>query len=100
MVNTALRRAGSHHAWAKAFVYSGTLGSALHNERCLHFRHTPCAIPHDFIPARLAILYPRSLVADRRARPDGDAHGAARLLDPALDCRPDAKPVSARRRSL
>ena len=41
-------------------------------------------IPHDLIPARLAFLHPRSLVANRGAGLDCDDHGAAGLLDPAL----------------
>src|ERR1700704_902118 len=95
MVNTALRRAGGDYAWAEAFVYPGTLGSALHNERCLHLRDPAFPIPHDFIPARLALLHSRSLVADHRAGHHRDDHGAARILDPALSRRPNEKSVSS-----
>src|SRR2546423_10589823 len=97
MVNTALRRAGGHYAWATAVVYSGTLGGALHNEWCLHFGDHFRPIPHDLVPARLAFFQPRSVVANRRARPRRDADGAARFLDFALARRPDQKSLSSRR---
>src|ERR1700674_4739282 len=96
MVNTPLRRAGGDYARAKAFVYPGTMGSALHNERRLHLRDSAFAIPHDFIPPRLAFLYARNMVANRRAGCDRHAHGAACLLDPALARRPNEKSVSSR----
>src|ERR1700738_272391 len=95
MVNTPLRRAGGDYAWAKAFVCAGKMGSPLHNERCLHLRHPAFPIPYDFIPARLALLHSRSLVADRRAGPDRDAHGAARVLVFALSRRPNEKSLSS-----
>src|SRR6266404_5974283 len=96
MVNTALRRVGGDYAWAEAFVYPGTLGSALYNGRGLHVRDHPFAIPHDLIPARIALLYPRSLVADRRAGHHRGDHGAARFFHPALACRPNEKSLSSR----
>src|ERR1043166_6857981 len=86
MVNTPLRRAGGHYAWPEAFVYSGTLGSALRNERSLHLRDSAFSISYDCFPARLACFHPRGLVANRRARSDCHDHGAAGLLDSAYAC--------------
>src|SRR3954462_3395827 len=100
MVNTALCRAGGHYAWATAVVYQGTLGSALHNERGLHFRHRPRAIPDDFLPPRLAFFHPGSVVADHWAGHHRDDHGAAGFLDSALSGGPNEKPVSSRPRRL
>src|ERR1051325_10102001 len=100
MVNTALRRSGGHYAWASAVVYSGTLGSALHNDWCLHFRNFAGAIPDDFFPADLDLLHPRSVVGDPRAGHHRDAHGAARFLDPALARWPNEKSLSSRPRVL
>src|SRR4051794_6717354 len=100
MVNTPLRCAGGDYAWATAVVYSGTLGSALHNDWCLHFLHPACAIPDDFFPAHVALLQPGSLVADHRAGHHRDDHGAARFLDSALACRPNEKSLSSRPRVL
>src|ERR1700730_5215733 len=80
MVNTPLRRAGGHYAWPEAFVYSGTLGSALHNERALHVRDSSLPISYDCFPARLACFYARGLVANRRAGRDRNADGAAGFL--------------------
>src|SRR3954471_2645188 len=100
MVNTALRRSGGNYAWATAVVCPGTLGSALHNERGLHFRHSALAIPDDFLPARLALFHAGSLVADRRAGYHRDDHGATRFLDSALARRCNEKSVSSGRRVL
>src|SRR4051812_49903127 len=96
MVNTPLRRAGGHYAWATAVVYSGTLGSALHNEWCLHLRDRACSIPDDLVPARLAFFYEGSLLANRRAGHHRHDDGAAGFLDSALSRRPDEESVSSR----
>src|ERR1044071_46642 len=96
MVNTPLRRVGGHYAWATAVVYPGTLGSALHNEWCLHFGDHSRPIPDDLVPARFAFFHPRSVVANHRTGNHRDDHGATRFLDSALSRRPNEKSVSSR----
>src|SRR5438552_7785744 len=84
MVNTPLRRAGGHYAWPEAFVYSGTLGSSLHHERVLHICDSSRPISYDCVPARLAWLFARGLVANRRAGRDRNANGATGFLASAF----------------
>src|ERR1700716_2702248 len=85
MVNTALRGAGRYYAWFEATVRSRTLGGALCYGRCLHLGNYFGAIFNDHVSARLSLVHARSLVANRRARFDGDLDLAGRVLHFALD---------------
>src|SRR3954462_8756977 len=96
MVNITLRSPGCDYARPEALVYPRTLGSALCHEWSLHFRHSAFAVPHDLLPAGIAVFYTGSVVADCRARRNRDADGAARIFDPALSRSPDQKSIPAR----